>query len=81
MCIFPPVTGRAIVLGALCRCRTITMALIGGGAAGPWLAGGIHDATGSYRLAFVVIIVACVISAAAIWMAAPRKVRRVPGHM
>jgi MFS family permease len=31
---------------------TITVALIGGGAAGPWFAGFIHDATGSYRLAF-----------------------------
>jgi MFS family permease len=60
---------------------TITVALIGGGAAGPWVAGVIHDATGSYQLAFVLIIVACVISAAAIWMAAPRKVRRVPGRM
>jgi MFS family permease len=58
---------------------TITVALIGGGAAGPWLAGVIHDATGSYRLAFVLIIVACVISAAAVWIAAPRKVRRVAG--
>ena len=60
---------------------TITVALIGGGAAGPWLAGVIHDATGSYRLAFVLIIVACLISALAIWMAAPRKVRRVPGRV
>jgi MFS family permease len=60
---------------------TITVALIGGGAAGPWLAGVIHDATGSYRLAFVLIIVACLISALAIWMAAPRNVRRVPGRV
>jgi MFS family permease len=60
---------------------TITVALIGGGAAGPWLAGVIHDATGSYRLAFVLIIVACLISALAIWMAAPRNVRRVPGSV
>lgn len=60
---------------------TITVALIGGGAAGPWLAGVIHDATGSYRLAFALIIVACLISALAIWMAAPRKVRRVPGRL
>jgi len=59
---------------------TITVALIGGGAAGPWLAGVIHDATGSYRLAFVLIIVACVISVGAIWIAAPRKVRRVAGR-
>jgi MFS family permease len=60
---------------------TITVALIGGGAAGPWLAGVIHDRTGSYRLAFVLIIAACIISAAAIWMAAPRKVRQVPGRI
>jgi hypothetical protein len=26
---------------------TITIGLIGGGAVGPWLAGAIHDATGS----------------------------------
>jgi MFS family permease len=59
---------------------TITVALIGGGAAGPWLAGVIHDATGSYRLAFVLAIAACIVSAAAIFIAAPRKVRRVPGR-
>jgi MFS family permease len=54
------------------------VALIGGGAAGPWLAGVIHDFTGSYWLAFVLAIAACIVSAAAIWIAAPRKVRRVP---
>ncbi len=60
---------------------TITVSLIGGGAAGPWFAGAIHDATGSYRLAFFIIIVCCVVSAAAIWLAAPRKVRIVPGKI
>jgi MFS family permease len=60
---------------------TITVALIGGGAAGPWLAGVIHDATGSYRLAFVLIIGCCGVSAAAIWIAAPRKVRIVAGKL
>jgi len=59
---------------------TITVALIGGGAAGPWMAGVIHDMTGSYRLAFVVSIGCCIVSAAAIWRAAPRKVRPVPGR-
>jgi MFS family permease len=57
---------------------TITVALLAGGAAGPWLAGAIHDATGSYRPAFVLCIACCAVSAAAIWIAAPRKVRRVP---
>ena len=59
---------------------TITVALIGGGAAGPWMTGVIHDITGSYRLAFVVAIACCIVSAAAIWRAAPRKVRPVPGR-
>ena len=60
---------------------TITVALIGGGAAGPWVAGVIHDATGSYRLAFVLTIACCIASALAIWMAAPRRVRHVPGRL
>ncbi len=58
----------------------ITIALIGGGAAGPWVAGVIHDMTGSYRLAFVLAIGCCCLSTCAIWIAAPRKVRLVPGR-
>jgi len=60
---------------------TITVALIGGGATGPWLTGLIHDATGSYRLAFLLAIACCVVSAIAIWIAAPRKVRLVYGRV
>jgi MFS family permease len=56
---------------------TLTVALIGGGAAGPWVAGLVHDKTGSYRLAFLLAIACCVVSAAGIWIAAPRKVRVV----
>ena len=41
----------------------LTVALIGGGAAGPWVTGVIHDVTGSYRLAFVLAIACCVVSA------------------
>jgi MFS family permease len=59
---------------------TITVALIGGGAAGPWVTGVIHDATGSYRLAFYVAIICCMVSAASIWLASPRKVRLVAGR-
>ncbi len=59
---------------------TISIALIGGGAAGPWMAGAIHDETGSYRLAFLLIIGFCLASAAAIWIAGPRKIRLVPGR-
>lgn len=60
---------------------TITIALISGGAAGPWLAGEIYDATGSYRAAFWLIIGCCLVAAIAIWIAAPRKVRVVPGRV
>jgi MFS family permease len=60
---------------------TISIALISGGAAGPWITGVIHDMTGSYRLAFLLAIACCIVSAAAIWMAAPRKVRVVPGRL
>jgi len=58
-----------------------TIALMGGGAFGPWLTGVIHDATGSYRLAFLLAIGCCVVSAIAIWIAAPRKVRLVYGRV
>jgi MFS family permease len=59
---------------------TLNIAAIGGGAAGPWIAGAIYDATGSYRRAFVLIIGCCIVSAAAMWLAGPRKVRLVPGR-
>jgi MFS family permease len=59
---------------------TITIALIAGGAVGPWVAGVTHDVTGSYRLAFVLAAACCVVSGAAIWMASPRNVRAVPGR-
>jgi MFS family permease len=58
---------------------TLTVALIAGGAAGPWIVGVLHDLTGSYRLGFLLAIGCCIVSAAAIWIAAPRKVRSVPG--
>ena len=60
---------------------TLTVALIGGGAAGPWVMGIIHDATGTYRPAFALAMACCMVSAAAIWMAAPRQVRAVPGRI
>ena len=59
----------------------ITVPLVGGGAAGPWVAGVVHDATGSYRLAFLLAIACCAVSATAIWIAAPREVRLVPGRI
>jgi MFS family permease len=58
-------------------CGTITVVLIGGGTTGPWIAGVIHDAAGSYRVAFLPIIGCCMVSTVAIWIAAPRNVRMV----
>jgi MFS family permease len=59
---------------------TLMVASIVGGAAGPWVTGLLHDATGSYTLAFWIAIVLCVVSSVAIWLAAPRRVRAVAGR-
>jgi MFS family permease len=52
-----------------------------GGAAGPWVAGLLHDLAGSYTPVFWISIGLNVVSAAAIWRAAPRKVRAVAGRI
>jgi MFS family permease len=56
------------------------VAAILGGAAGPWLTGALYDATGSYTAAFWIAAVCSSLSALAIWLAAPRKVRAVAGR-
>jgi len=56
---------------------TLMLAAITGGAAGPWAAGALHDATGSYAPAFSFALAGSAFSALAIWLAAPRKVRAV----
>ena len=53
---------------------------IAGGALGPWLTGLAYDLTGSYAAGFWIAIGCCIYSAAAIWIAAPRKVRAVAGR-
>ena len=60
---------------------TLSLASIIGGAIGPWVAGALHDRTGSYVLAFWLAVGACVVSAVAMWLAAPRKVRAVAGRV
>ena len=60
---------------------TLMLAAIVGGAAGPWVTGALHDATGSYTLAFWIAIGCSALSALAIWLAAPRKVRAVAGRI
>jgi hypothetical protein len=57
------------------------LAAIGGGAAGPWLTGVLHDTSGSYTAAWWIAIGCSVLSGAAIWLAAPRHVRVVAGRV
>ena len=58
---------------------TLFLPALAGGAVGPWLTGVLHDQSGSYVLAFWIAGGAAVVSAAAIWLAAPRQIRRVAG--
>ena len=59
---------------------TVMLAAILGGAAGPWVAGVLYDATGTYSVAFWIAAGCSTISSAAIWLAAPGKVRAVAGR-
>jgi len=60
---------------------TIMLAALAGGAAGPWVTGLLHDLTGSYTVAFAIGIAVSLLSAIAIWQAAPGKVRAVAGRL
>jgi MFS family permease len=60
---------------------TIMVAALVGGAAGPFVTGVLHDVTGSYTLAFAIGIAVSGLSALAIWLASPRKVRAVAGRL
>jgi MFS family permease len=60
---------------------SVMLAALAGGAAGPWLTGLLHDLTGSYQGGFLIAICLCGVSAAAIYLAAPRKVRAVAGRV
>lgn len=60
---------------------TLSLASGGGAGLGPWVTGLLHDRTGNYVLAFWLAIAASVVSAAAMWLATPRKVRAVAGRV
>jgi MFS family permease len=60
---------------------TVMLAALAGGAAGPWVTGSLHDLTGNYTAAFAIGIAVSALSAFAIWMASPRKVRAVAGQL
>jgi MFS family permease len=55
-------------------------AVLGAGV-GPWVAGALHDHTGTYDLAFGMAIACSAVSAGAMWLAAPGKVRAVAGRV
>ena len=48
-----------------------------GGTIGPWLGGWLFELVGNYSLAFLLALALFAVACAAIWLAAPRKVRRV----
>jgi len=60
---------------------TVMIGLMAGSALGPWLAGALHDRSGSYVTAFWLAVGLSLVSIAAIWLAAPRKVRMVAGRV
>lgn len=51
-----------------------------GGAFGAWFAGFVYDVAGSYLPVFVILIIFALFSSLGIWLAAPSKIRRVPGQ-
>lgn len=59
----------------------LMVALIGGGAVGPFVTGLLHDWTGTYTIAFALGIAWSVVCAVTVWIAAPRKVRVVAGSL
>jgi len=59
---------------------TLSLASSSGAALGPWAAGALHDRTGDYAAAFWLAMAAAIVSATAIWLAAPRRVRAVAGR-
>ena len=60
---------------------TVMLAALVGGAAGPWVTGFLHDLSGNYTLAFAIGIGVSGLSALAIWMASPGKIRAVAGQL
>lgn len=60
---------------------TLSVAGMTGGALGPWITGALYDATGNYTIAFCVAIGCSLLSALAIWLAAPRQIRAVAGRI
>ena len=52
-----------------------------GAATGAWFAGFLFDQMGSYVLVFFIVIACALLACLAVWGAAPRKIRLVPGKI
>jgi MFS family permease len=60
---------------------TLMLVALAGGAAGPFVTGILHDIYGSYIVAFAIGIGVSILSAVAIWLAGPGKIRTVAGQL
>jgi MFS family permease len=60
---------------------TLMLVALAGGAAGPFVTGILHDIYGSYIVAFIIGIGVSLLSAVAIWLAGPGKIRSVAGQL
>jgi MFS family permease len=50
-----------------------------GAAFGAWFGGFLHDQVGNYLPFFIIVIACALLACFSVWIAAPRKIRRVPG--
>jgi len=57
--------------GSIMGCIILGFSL--GGAAAPWLAGFLHDRTGSYSVTFLIVLGCLIASAVLMWLVAPSK--------
>lgn len=57
---------------------TVVLGFSLGGAIGPWLAGFLHDKTGTYFATFLILLGSLLLSVLLMELAAPRKIRSVP---
>jgi MFS family permease len=58
----------------------ITFGFSLGGAFSPWLAGFLHDVTGTYTISFLVLVGALLRDAPLMWLVSPRKLMPVPAR-
>jgi MFS family permease len=62
------------IYGVLMLCNGL------GGAAGAWFGGYVFDHTGSYRLAWLIVMAAFALAGLVVWLVGPRQVLRTPGQ-